>query len=510
MRVTLWLVVCIAGLPNAAALTFDSPATIEGDAVVLGSSRVFVTLDDASQVEGSFAMPVANRITEYRHHFTQVNATQGPPPHERFIWDPLPESRPAELGDVEAAFRAEGVLAGIIVEAREVMVAAAPTAGTIWAQSRCDTEAMTRHEAVGVHFRERACDGPAVAVTMRTGNATSPTLDLVANGVTRIEFYAFDVTCTSRACVPGGGRSYASPPPTEPVGIQRGYDEYGAIIGHNGTIKVTGGIASVVAIGSPVSASINGLARFPAAIQGPDGSKSSLSVLGRVEVAHIRTADYGAGRLAANVILDDAIVRHDEQILGVIPTAAAAMGVAVLLALMPKVLAGLLTSLNSRKALKHPKRRALMTYIEENPGATFRELLRGTGIMSGTARHHVAVLKRSGMIMEREHKQTHRFFENGGKFEDNWQEVVLLREPELKRLHDWLVNHPRSPQRVILEASEPWGWSRSTTQHRLKRLVDDGLVVIRQQGRMKLHSAAPAGGDLPEPVRTRTGVANFG
>jgi hypothetical protein len=35
---------------------------------------------------------------------------------------------------------------------------------------------------------------------------------------------------------------------------------------------------------------------------------------------------------------------------------------------------------------------------------------------------------------------------------------------------------------------EAEGWSRSTTQHRLSRLVDGGVASIRLQGRLKMYS----------------------
>ncbi len=176
--------------------------------------------------------------------------------------------------------------------------------------------------------------------------------------------------------------------------------------------------------------------------------------------------------------------------------------------MIAKLAFALLTKLKPQNALSHPKRKALMDYIKARPGATFRELLRATGIHSGTARHHVAVLVRSGLVMQQDHKSTHRFFENHGKFNDNWSEVVLLREPELKQLHAWLAANPNSPQKAILAAAGEWGWGRSTTQHRLARLAEDGLVVIKQQGRLKLHSVTNAQPAKAPVVPARPGVTS--
>ena len=148
------------------------------------------------------------------------------------------------------------------------------------------------------------------------------------------------------------------------------------------------------------------------------------------------------------------------------------------------------TKLGKEEALEHPRRKVIFEYIRQHPGANFREVARNTGIASGTVRHHLNVLERSGQIVEHPHGSTVRLFENHGKFNDNWSDVVLLREPALGVVHAWLKANPASPQKAVLEAMEAHGWSRSTTQHRLARLVNGGLATIRLQGRLKIYSTA--------------------
>lgn len=174
------------------------------------------------------------------------------------------------------------------------------------------------------------------------------------------------------------------------------------------------------------------------------------------------------------------------------------------LVVLKLLLAPLFTRLSKEQALEHPRRRAIFEHIQRNPGTSFRETARIVGMAAGTVRHHLNVLQRSGMVVERPHGATVRFFENHGKHDADWVEVVMLREPALKLLFDWLKQSPQSPQTAILEAMEVHGWSRSTTQHRLSRLVDAGLVTIRLQGRYKMYSIAdrppPSTGGRPNPM----------
>jgi predicted transcriptional regulator len=175
---------------------------------------------------------------------------------------------------------------------------------------------------------------------------------------------------------------------------------------------------------------------------------------------------------------------------GVADVGVSALG---LLAILKWLVAPLFTRLSKSEALEHPRRKTIFEYIQLYPGANFREIARGTGIAAGTVRHHLNVLERSELVVEHSHGSTVRLFENHGKFDHNWSDLVLLREPPLAKVHAWLKEHPDSPQKAVLEAMDRDGWSRSTTQHRLARLVDGGLATIRLQGRLKIYAALEGG-----------------
>src|SRR5687767_8804117 len=98
--------------------------------------------------------------------------------------------------------------------------------------------------------------------------------------------------------------------------------------------------------------------------------------------------------------------------------------------------------------LNHPRRRLLLKFIRKSPGAGFREVARGAGLAPGTAPHHLTVLVRSGVVAERVHEATTRFFPAGK--DGNWIEVVLRRDPALAFLHDWLKLNPRASQGDVL------------------------------------------------------------
>ncbi len=272
------------------------------------------------------------------------------------------------------------------------------------------------------------------------------------------------------------------------------------------TTVVLRGSATTLAVGGPaLDAHLNGSIRLPlaagnacdASLQCVAADDQSVRVAGNLSLLSLMPS--AGGRLSGELSGHFQAVQLDSTPIHLAGPAsiAAAVGVVALLGAAAKVFLGVLSTRTRGDPLQHPNRRALHDYILENPGATFRELVRGTGIPAGTARHHVAALLAGKLIQEHAHKSTLRYFENHGRFDTSWNTVVLRREPDLRRLHDWVLAHGGSAQGAVVGAAAEWGWSRSTTQHRLKRLVDEGLVEFREHGRLKRYWARE---QAPVPV----------
>jgi len=153
-------------------------------------------------------------------------------------------------------------------------------------------------------------------------------------------------------------------------------------------------------------------------------------------------------------------------------------------ALLKLVAWPLFTRLGGPEALEQPNRRALHALIVADPGINFRELSRRSGIAAGTVRHHLTMLARAGLVVEKGFGATRRFFPVG-RADGAWEHVVLMREPGLRELHGWIEAHGGAAQSAILDAMAAQGWSRSTTQHRLQRLAESGSLHVRWQGRFK-------------------------
>lgn len=315
--------------------------------------------------------------------------------------------------------------------------------------------------------------------------------------VTAIEWFNVQVECSiDKECPSGGGTQH------EQVGSQGFYFasttfRFERIEGPT-IASAAWPVADVALAGPSLDVWTAGEAHLPVAegvacAECPPIRDQTITVGGNVRVDRIREHDGGfAGRLSG----DFESARIDETWVsptrlgqaGVVGAAMVGLAFAVKLLLAP-----LFTRLTKQEALEHPKRQRIFTYVQEHPGANFREVARSTGIAAGTVRHHLTVLERAGHLVEHQHLGTVRLFENHGKFDRDWADVVLLREPPLAKLHQWITEHPNSAQKDALEAMEREGWSRSTTQHRLSRLVDGGLVAIRLQGRLKIYCPVDRG-----------------
>lgn len=139
--------------------------------------------------------------------------------------------------------------------------------------------------------------------------------------------------------------------------------------------------------------------------------------------------------------------------------------------------------------LRHPTRAAILLLLHEHPGLCFRQLVRRTGVASGTLAHHLSVLRRNGQVWSA--PLGPRILH----FSAPKPDPLIVRRmvvdhvlPELdQRLLTLLRTEGPCRQVALLDrfAPEP----RSNVQHHLYRLRSQGFVRESRQGRCVLYEA---------------------
>ncbi|MFA5944114.1 MAG: winged helix-turn-helix transcriptional regulator [Candidatus Thermoplasmatota archaeon] len=488
----------VAGLagarPSTVQMEFLAPAQLESELRASNSTWLLIILDSSSIVEGNLAF--GGPLTQST--FTEQHVTV---PDPIFSGEaPFHASQPTDTKQatsLDAKLGLQSQVASIYIEAEHIVWAVSGIAGTI---DRRDAQAPLANNVDPYMRDDRAARydalHPSGAVVVWTNaNADSPSFSVSTLNPTVVETSGIGFSCMQNSdfCPDGRDRSTQTPPNTK---VETRTLSFHRFEGRSGQLNVSGR-AQIVAGGSNVmDLELDGTARFPLAAfdcfecNGPE--LETLKVSGKIALDGLAASNQGRmdaefrGNLVAAKIDERGI--NPELLLQNTSLVAATAAGAGLLFILKFLLAPFFTRLTKEQALEHPRRKQIFGYIQLHPGANFREVARNTGIAAGTVRHHLNVLERSGQVVEHPHGSTVRLFENHGKFDQNWSDLVLLREPVLGKLHDWLKAHPNSPQKAVLEAMEAENWSRSTTQHRLSRLVDGGVASIRLQGRLKMYS----------------------
>jgi hypothetical protein len=135
----------------------------------------------------------------------------------------------------------------------------------------------------------------------------------------------------------------------------------------------------------------------------------------------------------------------------------------------------------------HPRRVALHALVAQNPGRSFRGLVKLAGIPAGTARHHLTVLERQKRVWSRRVGGRLAHFA-GSRPPDERACLQLLargRDPLDQALLDVARLGEVRGQGPFFAACN--GIPRSTAQHRLARLVRDGLLTRTDHGRWAVY-----------------------
>lgn len=155
------------------------------------------------------------------------------------------------------------------------------------------------------------------------------------------------------------------------------------------------------------------------------------------------------------------------------------------------------------------RKQTVLAAVHAQPGICFRALGRATGLPAGVLSHYARQLKKKGEIQDAKLRHRRTFYPGECKLPSE-AEATMVREPALGTLRDWLEARGSTTQRAALDAMAALGWPRSTSQHRISRLVAMGVVQERRSGRYVLYIAAtsesPGPSTLTSPHHVADGV----
>lgn len=137
-------------------------------------------------------------------------------------------------------------------------------------------------------------------------------------------------------------------------------------------------------------------------------------------------------------------------------------------------------------------RNTLYCLIRSRPGISFIELLQETETSRGALTYHLTLMRISGKIVPLADHGITGYFENSGKYDQNEQKVLkYLRQDTDRQILFALAGSPLMSRR---DFENVLGISGPTISWHMKRLIEDGLLSIRKDGRFSRYV-------LSEPAR---------
>lgn len=510
---------CLASLALPALATpalevgFGLPAQADGDLGAAGPRWAHLLLHGGGS---SFSVALEPGGSAANHTQAWIRAGPSSPPltpgaHDVLPAQPLPEAVRGELTFLPGAW------ASLYVEADRLEVEALRSHASLGrAEAGANVDAYLPAQGPTGTFRAAAHQvaDPGAWTAWQGERGTPIPVRLRAEGLRAIEWHNGTLACADSGACPAGGGVQETP-----LGgggnalVTRSYVELRA---PGGTL-LGNGEAFLLALGGPsFDLAVAGRLRLPEAdLRGtcpagpcPEVAGRTLLATGNLTLSGLGVHPSDPHRLQAGLGGDVGTAALDEApTLAFGPAAAVAVGAAlVALPLLVKLLLALFARSARPPALQHPKRQQLHDLVRNEPGLSFRSIQRRLGWPHGTLANHMARLLDVRLVVARPYRNTVRFFENHGRYDATWGEAVLLRDPNLRGLHAWLLEHPRSTQGDVLEHCAAAGWKRSTTQDRLRALAEGGLLESTKEGRRILYSARQGRLDpatllaVPEPA----------
>jgi predicted transcriptional regulator len=155
---------------------------------------------------------------------------------------------------------------------------------------------------------------------------------------------------------------------------------------------------------------------------------------------------------------------------------------------------GLYARVKGKQLLEHEARQQILDMLEREPGLCFQEVQDRVGLAPGTTKWHLRKLEDSDFITSLDDGRYTRFAPTG--LDPSTLEAVLsVRDPSRLALVRMVQRNPGITQGDLATAA---GLAQSTASHHLERLIEDGVVEKRKDGRANRYHV-PDG--MEEPVR---------
>ncbi|MFA4825591.1 MAG: winged helix-turn-helix transcriptional regulator [Methanoregula sp.] len=135
-------------------------------------------------------------------------------------------------------------------------------------------------------------------------------------------------------------------------------------------------------------------------------------------------------------------------------------------------------------------RNTLYTLIRSRPGISFVELSQEMGISRGALTYHLTLMRISKKIILLKNHGALSYFENSGKYGNGEQKVMkYLRQDTDNKI---LLSLARNPLMSRTDFEKILGVSGPTVSWHMKRLIDDGILNVRKDGRFSRYALSEA------------------
>lgn len=155
---------------------------------------------------------------------------------------------------------------------------------------------------------------------------------------------------------------------------------------------------------------------------------------------------------------------------------------------------GLYARVKGKELLEHEAREQILEILEREPGLCFQEIQERMGLAPGTTKWHLKKLEDSDFLTSTRDGRHTRYVPTG--MDPNTLDAVLaVRDPSRLALVRMVQRNPGITQGDLATAA---GLAQSTASHHLERLIEDGLIEKRRDGRSNRYYVRD---EMTDPVR---------